>query len=71
MRKILEQLKAEAGVRFDPFALRHAVILRTVQQGFAHDEVSALLGNPSHGVIQLYADESCSSNSPTQSRSFQ
>jgi site-specific recombinase XerD len=55
VRNVLERLKIETGMSFDSFALRHAFIRRMVQQGYSHDEVSAMLGRPSRGIIEMYA----------------
>ena len=55
VRSVLERLKSDSGIKFDSFALRHAFIRRMVQQGYSHDEVSAMLGRPSRGIIEMYA----------------
>jgi site-specific recombinase XerD len=55
VRNVLERLKVESGVSFDSFALRHAFIRRMMKQGYSHDEVSAMLGRPSRGIIEMYA----------------
>jgi site-specific recombinase XerD len=55
VRNVLERLKVESGVSFDSFALRHAFIRRMMKQGYSNDEVSAMLGRPSRGIIEMYA----------------
>ena len=55
VRSVLERLKFDSGIKFDSFALRHAFIRRMVRQGYSHDEVSAMLGRPSRGIIEMYA----------------
>jgi site-specific recombinase XerD len=55
VRNVLERLKVDSGMSFDSFALRHAFIRRMVQQGYSHDDISAMLGRPSRGIIEMYA----------------
>jgi site-specific recombinase XerD len=62
VRNVLERLKVDSGVTFNSFELRHTFIRRMVQQGYSLNEISAMLGRPSHGVIQMYADEMCVPN---------
>lgn len=57
VRNVLEKLKVNSGVSFDSFALRHAFIRRMLQQGHSHDDISAMLGRPSRGIIEMYASQ--------------
>ena len=53
---VLDRLKAESKIAFDPFALRHAFIRQMLSRGYLEEEVAAMLGRPSRSVIRMYAD---------------
>ena len=55
VRGLLGRLQRDSGVDFDTFALRHTFVRDMVQQGLPLDDISGLLGRPSHDVIALYA----------------
>jgi site-specific recombinase XerD len=55
VRGLLARLQRESGVPFDSFALRHTFVREMVQQGLPPDDISGMLGRPSHEVIAMYA----------------
>jgi site-specific recombinase XerD len=55
VRGLISRLQRESGVAFDTFALRHTFVRDLVRQGLPPDDISGMLGRPSHDVIALYA----------------
>jgi site-specific recombinase XerD len=55
VRGLIARLQRESGVTFDTFALRHTFVRDLVRQGLPPDDISGMLGRPSHDVIALYA----------------